>query len=94
MARIDVRPAVSELLAGSTPLGALVLLPDDGTTCCRVGFDVVALPAGEPLPDELVALGDAAGVPVYAAWPLDAAGVAQVIVGLDDATGDLVAVLS
>jgi hypothetical protein len=92
MAQIEVRPPAAELLAEYGPLGALVVVPDDGAECCRVGFDVLVLPEGEAVPRELVPLGAADGLPLYAAWDLDAASVERVVVTRDLGADTLTAV--
>jgi hypothetical protein len=93
MAQVEVRPSAGALLAAYGPLAALVVLPDDGAACCRVGFDVIVLPAGEAVPPELVPLGMADGVPVYAAWAVEPSRVAQVVLACDAGADALTAVL-
>jgi hypothetical protein len=94
MARVEVRPGAGALLAAYGPLAALVVLPDDdGAACCRVGFDVLALPAGEGVPPELVLLGMADEVPVYAAWAIEPGRVGQLVLACEDGADALTAVL-
>jgi hypothetical protein len=93
MVQVEIRPTAATLLADYGPLAALVLLPDEGDECCRVGFDVVALPAGEAVPPGLVPLGTADGVPLYATWAVESGQVARVLLARDEATDSLTAVL-
>jgi hypothetical protein len=93
MAPVEIQATAAALLAEQGALAALILLPDDGTACCRVGYDVLPLPAGEAVPAELVPLGAVDGVPVVAAWDVAVERVARVVLARDPATGALAAVL-
>src|SRR3954468_740205 len=54
---IEIEARAASVLAEYGPLSALIVLPQDESVCCRVGFDVVALPEGDAIPPELVEIG-------------------------------------
>jgi len=91
---IEIEARAARVLAEYGPLSALIVLPQDESVCCRVGFDVVALPEGDAIPPELVEIGMASNVPLYAAWTIDATTLERVIVATDAATGELMAVFA
>jgi len=92
--QIEIEARAASLLAEYGRLSALVVLPQDESVCCRVGFDIVVLPEGDAIPDELIPIGMASDVPLYAAWTIDAATLERVIVATDAATGELMAVFA